>query len=153
MKNTLLNNSELRRVTSNINTSLGIKIVEKEEELINWTKIVSTVFHIKVDGELLDYLRSQSEVKFYIGTLNDKHVSALLLYLIPEIAGLHAVSTLPDYRNKNFALTMSNRALLDARDLGYKYGVLQASTMGQYVYKKLGFKKYCDVITYVLNEE
>jgi GNAT superfamily N-acetyltransferase len=144
--------SKLKYVSS-INTSLEVKLVENEEELINWSKLVSTVFHIEVDDELLAYLLSQSNVKFYIGTYNEKCVSALLLYLIPEIAGLHAVSTLPDYRNKNFALTMSNRALLDARDLGYKYGVLQASSMGQHVYNKLGFKKYCDVITYALNEE
>ena len=48
---------------------------------------------------------------------------------------------------------MSNKALLDARDLGYKYGVLQASSMGQFVYKKLGFEKYCDIITYSLSGE
>ena len=111
------------------------------------------VFHIKVDYELLEYLRFQSEVTFYLGIYNEKYVSALLLYLIPGVAGLHAVSTLPDYRNQDFALTMSNRALLDARDLGYKYGVLQASSMGQSVYKKLGFKKYCAIITYSLSGE
>ncbi len=141
------------KITPSINTALEVRIVENEEELSNWANLVSTVFHIKVDNELLGYLHSQSEVKFYIGTFNEKCVSALLLYLIPEIAGLHAVSTLPDYRNNNFALTMSDRALLDARILGYKYGVLQASSMGQYVYKKLGFKKYCDVITYSLSGE
>ena len=144
--------SKLNNLPS-INTSLAIKKVESEEELNEWSKIVSVVFHIKVDHDLLEYLRVQGEVSFYVGIFNEKYVSALLLYLIPGIAGLHAVSTLPDFRNKNFALTMSNRALLDARDLGYKYGVLQASSMGQFVYKKLGFKKYCDIITYSLSGE
>ena len=140
------------KLLPNLNSILDVKKVEKEEELKMWSEIVSTVFHIKVDYELLEHLRVQSEVAFYIGILKKKCVSALLLYLIPGIAGLHAVSTLPNYRSNNFALTMSSRALLDARDLGYKYGVLQASSMGQFVYKKLGFKKYCDVITYALNE-
>ena len=140
-------------ILTSINTALDVKKVENEEELSNWSKIVSMVFHIKVDHELLEYLRFQDDVRFYLGIYNEKYVSALLLYLIPEVAGLHAVSTLPDYRNKNFALTMSNRALLDARDLGYKYGVLQASSMGQSIYKKLGFKKYCDIITYSLSGE
>ena len=147
-----LNLSKLK-ISPSINNALKVKIVENEEELSNWSDLVSTVFHIKVDDELLGYLQSQSEVKFYIGIYNEKYVSALLQYLIPQIAGLHAVSTLPDYRNNNLALTMSNRALLDARDLGCKYGVLQASSMGQYVYEKLGFKKYCDVITYSLTSE
>ncbi|NVM19650.1 MAG: hypothetical protein HWN80_18255 [Candidatus Lokiarchaeota archaeon] len=139
--------------SANINTALNIKKVENEEDLSNWSNIVSAVFHIKVDDELLEFLRSQSDVKFYIGRYYEQYVSALLLHLIPEVAGLHAVSTLPDYRNQNFALTLSHRALLDAHDLGYKYGVLQASSMGQFVYKKLGFRKYCDIITYSLSGE
>ena len=144
--------SKLNNMPS-INTALVIKKVENEEELNQWSKIVSIVFHIKVDNELLEFLRVQREVSFYVGIFNEKYVSALLLHLIPGNAGLHAVSTLPEYRNKNFALTMSNRALMDARDLGYKYGVLQASSMGQFVYKKLGFKKFCDIITYSLSGE
>ena len=141
------------KVSTNTNANLNVKKVENEEELRNWSEIVSAVFHIKVDYELLDCLRVQSEVAFYLGTYNEKYVSALLLYLIPGVAGLHAVSTLSDYRNKGFALAMSNKALLDARNLGYKYGVLQASSMGQFVYKKLGFEKYYDIITYSLSGE
>ena len=147
-----LNLSKLK-LSTKVNTNLIVKKVKNEEELRNWSKIVSEVFHIKVDNDLLEYLRVQSEVAFYIGFYNNICVSALLLYLIPEVAGLHAVSTLPDYRNNNFALTMSNKALLDARTLGYEYGVLQASSMGQFVYKKLGFEKYCDIITYSLSGE
>jgi len=138
---------------TNISDALDVIVVENEEDLSNWEKIVSSVFHIKVDNELLVYLSTQSNVRFYLGVYNKRYVSALLLYLIPEVAGLHAVSTLPDFRNQNFAFTMSNRALIDARDMGYKFGVLQASSLGEFVYTKLGFKKYCDIITYALNEE
>ena len=147
-----INLSELK-VLRNLATALDIKKVENKEELNFWSKIVSNVFHIKVDYELLEDLKNHAEVQFYLGIYDKKYVSALLLYLIPVVAGLHAVSTLPDYRNNNFALTMSNKAVLDACDLGYKYGVLQASSMGQFVYKKLGFKKYCDIVTYSLSDE
>jgi hypothetical protein len=140
-------------VYKNINTGLNVIRVEDREELSEWSKVVSTVFHIKVDTELLEYLLTQREVRFYLGIYNGTTVSALLLYLIPEVAGLHAVSTISEHRKQNFAVTMSNKALLDARDQGYKYGVLQASSMGQFVYQKLGFEKYCDIITYALNEE
>ncbi|MFX0075464.1 MAG: GNAT family N-acetyltransferase [Candidatus Hermodarchaeota archaeon] len=139
--------------SAKINITLDVERVEDREELSKWSNVVSTVFHIKIDDDLLEYLHAQSEAKFYIGIYNKRAVSALLLYLIPKVAGLHAVSTLPEYRKQNFAVTMSNRALVDAREMGFKYGVLQASSMGQFVYKKLGFKKYCDIITYALNEE
>lgn len=135
------------------NSSLEIKTVGTNKELEGWATVVANVFHIKIDFELLEYLLSQKEVRFYIGIFNGKILSALLLYLIPGAAGLHAVSTLPEYRKKDFAFSMSRRALQDAHNLGYNLGVLQASAMGQHVYKKLGFQKYCDVITYALSEE
>lgn len=141
------------KLSPNINSSLIVKKIEYKEELDDWSQVVSSVFHITVDKELLEYLLPQNEVKFYIGIHKKVCVSALLLYLIPRVAGLHAVSTLPNFRNQNFAFTLSEKALRDARDMGYKFGVLQASSMGQFVYKKLGFKKHCDIFTYALNEE
>jgi len=135
-----------------INNALIVKKAENIGDLNQWSEVVANVFHIKLDQELLAHLQVQSEVRFYIGLYQNTCVSALLLYLIPGVAGLHAVSTLPEFRNNNFALTMSNRALKDAQDLGFKYGVLQASSMGQFVYKKLGFRKFCDIFTYALNE-
>lgn len=134
-------------------SSLEIKIVDTNKELEGWASVVANVFHIKIDYELLEYLLSQKEVRFYIGIFEGKIISALLLHLIPGAAGLHAVSTLLEYRKKDFALNMSRRALQDAHYLGYNLGVLQASAMGQHVYKKLGFQKYCDIITYALSEE
>lgn len=134
-------------------SSLEIKAVDNNKELESWATVVAEVFHINIDYELLDYLLSQKEVRFYIGIFKRKIISALLLYLIPGAAGLHAVSTLQEYRRKDFAFRMSRRALQDAHNLGYNLGVLQASAMGQHVYKKLGFQKYCEIITYALSEE
>ena len=33
----------------------------------------------------------------------------------------------------------------DAKDLGCKYSVLQASDMGRSVYNSIGFKEYCKI--------
>ena len=71
-----------------------------------------------------------------------------MLYISSGVAGLHAVSTLSEYRNKGFGLTISGIALLDALQMGYKVGVLQASSLGERIYRKLGFEKYCDIISY-----
>ncbi|MFW9824068.1 MAG: GNAT family N-acetyltransferase, partial [Candidatus Thorarchaeota archaeon] len=73
-----------------------------------------------------------------------------MLYLSSGVAGLHAVSTLIQFRGRGFGLYISAKALLDAYEIGYRVGVLQASSMGQRVYRKLGFEKYCDINTYAL---
>ena len=129
-----------------------VKIVDNEEALKQWGKTVSLVFNLKIDFELLNYLLSKEEPRFYTGISDGKVVSTLMLYLSSGVAGVHAVTTLPEFRSRGFALAISRTALIDAYELGYRVGVLKASKMGERVYRKLGFEKYCDVISYALNE-
>jgi hypothetical protein len=43
------------------------------------------------------------------------------------------------------------RALLDAREMGFRIGTLRASDMGQLVYERLGFEKFCMIPQYGWN--
>ena len=131
---------------------LEVKTVINDRMLKQWRSTVSSVFKIQIDLELLKYLLFEKESKFYLGFYNGEPVSTLLLYLSSGVAGLHAVSTLPEYRNNGFGLAISGLALKEAYKLGFKIGVLQASELGERVYRKLGFKKHCDIFTYELQE-
>ena len=130
---------------------LIIERVDNEEKLTQWSEVVSKVFNLKVDFDLLKFLYSQEEVIFYLGKYEGSPVSTLMLYLSSGVAGLHAVSTLNEYRNKGFGLAISKAALIDAYKTGYYIGVLQASSMGERIYRKLGFQKFCDISSYALN--
>lgn len=143
-----LKNIEDRKIEK---SNLKVKRVENEELLKSWANVVGDVFGIKVDFDMLKFLLLQEEVYFYLGKFEGKPVSTLMLYISSGVAGLHAVSTLPEYRNKGFGLTVSRAALIDAFEMGYRVGVLQASSLGEKIYKKLGFQKYCDIISYALN--
>jgi predicted acetyltransferase len=76
-----------------------------------------------------------------------------MLYLSSEMAGLLAVSTLKEYRSRGFGLAIRRKALIDTFKIGSKVGVLQASTLSERVYRKMGFQKYYDIISYVLDIE
>ncbi|MFX0106286.1 MAG: GNAT family N-acetyltransferase [Candidatus Hodarchaeota archaeon] len=142
-----LKNIKERKIEKN---HLIVEKLDNEESLKQWSEVVSQVFGLKVDLDLLKFLFLQNEVCFYLGKFEGKPVSTLMLYLSSGVGGLHAVSTLPEYRNKGFGLTISRAALIDAFEMGYRVGVLQASSLGERVYRKLGFKKYCDIISYTL---
>ena len=118
------------------NIDLIIETVDNEETLRLWCEVVSSVFGIKVDFELLKFLFLRKEPHFYLGEFEGKSVSALMLYLSSGVAGLHAVSTLPQYRGRGFGLSISRKALIDALKMGYHVGVLQASSLGEIIYKK-----------------
>lgn len=144
---------ELEDIANHVVTKngLNIEIIEDKKHLKQWIDVVSTVFNLKVDYELLEYLILEPEARFYIGNFEGKPVTSLMLYLSSGVAGFHAVSTLKEYRGRGFGLAISMRALLDGYKMGYRVGVLQASALGEKVYRKLGFKKFCDIISYELD--
>ncbi|MFX0029609.1 MAG: GNAT family N-acetyltransferase [Candidatus Hermodarchaeota archaeon] len=140
---------DLKNIAINEN-ELNIKKIDDKNDLKQWIKVVSSTFGIKIDPALIESLFLEREAGFFLGIFKGKPISALMLYLSSGVAGLHAVSTLLEYRNKGFGLAISKTALIYAFKLGFRVGVLQASSMGERVYRKLGFKKYCDIISYEL---
>ena len=141
---------DLRKLRNQIkdDNELQVDIIKDKNSLKQWINVASNAFGIKIDPELIESLLLESEVKFFIGKFKGKPVASLMLYLSSGVAGLHAVSTLSEYRNKGFGLTISRTALINAFEMGYRVGVLQASSLGERMYRKLGFKKYCDIISY-----
>jgi hypothetical protein len=134
-----------------IENGIKIEIADNKNHLKQWIDFVSTVFNLKIDFKLLEYLFLEPEARFYIGYYERKPVTSLMLYLSSGVAGLHAVSTLNDYRGRGFGLAISMRALLDAFKMKYRVGVLQASALGEKVYRKIGFIKFCDINSYELD--
>jgi GNAT superfamily N-acetyltransferase len=84
----------------------------------------------------------------YTGWLNDKPVATSLLFLSAGVAGIHAVSTIPEARRTGVGAWMTLHALLQGRDRDYRIGVLEASEMGAGVYQSLGFKEVCRISSY-----
>jgi len=48
------------------------------------------------------------------------------------------------------ALVTALRPLLEAREMGYRVGVLQSSEMGFGIYKRLGFRHLCQIESFHL---
>ncbi|MFX0058148.1 MAG: GNAT family N-acetyltransferase [Candidatus Hodarchaeota archaeon] len=136
-----------------ISNELKVNVINNIEGLKLWVNVVSSSFNIKIDLNFLRLLLDDENTRFYLGFCNRNSVSALILYLSAGVAGLHAVSTLKEYRGKGYGYNISRTALIDAYKSGYKIGVLQASNLGEIIYRKLGFKKYCDIYSYELKDE
>ena len=87
----------------------------------------------------------------YVGYLNGKPVSNSLLLMTSGVAGLFAVSTIQDARRRGIGTLISLAPLKEARESGYKVGVVHSSQMGYGVYRKLGFQDYCKIGMYQLS--
>jgi GNAT superfamily N-acetyltransferase len=85
----------------------------------------------------------------YIGFLNGTPVATSALVLDSSVAGIYAVATLPEVRRKGIGRIMTVAPLLKAREMGYRVGILQASSMGYPIYQKIGFKEVCKFRLYL----
>ena len=96
---------------------------------------------VRVEATLSDpQYRAQQR---YLGFFQDRPIATAALVLDSGVAGIYAVATLPTARRKGIGRMMTLLALLEARQQGYRVGVLQASAMGYPLYKQMGFREVC----------
>lgn len=88
-------------------------------------------------------------IHHYIGYLDDVPVASSSMVLDAGVAGIYAVATVPEARRKGIGAAMTRMPLLEAKEMGYHVGVLQASAMGLPVYERLGFQEVFRFRTYL----
>jgi len=144
---------DLRRVKENEPcncTDLIIRMIDNEKMLRKAADIASiTLFEGgDIAASLNKNLLMERNVKFYLGFVDGKAVASSILYFSNGIAGLYNVGVMEKYRNRGIGTAMTKATINDAKKAGYCIGVLDASNLGESVYRKIGFKEYCRIKYY-----
>ncbi len=134
----------------------GLEIIEakKDGDIKAWCHITCVAFGAPTDAEpvfvelIKRYQKTKFPMKFYLGLLDGKPASTSGYFLGEGVVGIYFVATLPEFRQRGAAFAVTQKALKDGRALGYRVGILQASKMGEPVYKRMGFKEVCRVSSY-----
>jgi len=134
----------------------GFSIVEVKDNktLKTWCQVAGTSFGVPepVIPSIAAWCTREAKLdqpfKFYLGMLDGKPVATSNYYLGEGVCGLYFVGTLPEARNKGIGFSITQKPLLEAKKMGYRAGILQASQMGKPVYLKLGFKEYSKIGSY-----
>ncbi|MGF7056835.1 GNAT family N-acetyltransferase [Brassicibacter mesophilus] len=128
--------------------------MKDEQSLLHWADVVCIgLFNVKKTQMRTFYdtirnLNFNNKFKFYLGTYKGKPVASSLLFLSNGVAGIYHVATLPEYRSKGIGKQITLAPLYYAKATGYKISTLQATSLGEVIYKKIGFKQYCTLGRY-----
>ena len=134
----------------------GLKIVPVEGETLlrKWIHIASIGFGISQDVENIWHEFFADAVcdrpfRTYLALLNGEPVATSQLFTSAGVAGIYNVTCLPAARGQGIGAAITLAPLLDARSMGYRVGILQASSMGRRVYQRLGFQDFGKLSLYL----
>ncbi len=84
--------------------------------------------------------RPNSEFAYFIGAVDGRAVCVSCVYLDAGIAGIYSVATLADARRRGYGAEVTMAGLRYAAQHGYRVGALEASALGEPVYRRMGFR-------------
>lgn len=147
---------DLMSVPESLPSPAGLQIVEVKpgETLRQWIHVASTGFKVPEEFENVWYdffVDAVFDLPFwtYLATLNGKPVATSQLFLSAGVAGIYSVTCIPEVRGRGIGAAITQVPLLDARAMGYRVGILQASELGYRVYRRLGFQDYGKLSVYL----
>ena len=147
---------DLSLLPDGLPTHPGLRIVavDGEHVLKQWIHVASIGFRVdeRFEKVWFDFFADaifDTRFQTYLALLDGKPVGTSQLFLSEGVAGIYNVSCVPDARGQGIGSAATLAPLLEARQLGYGIGILQASKEGYNAYRRLGFQDYGKLSVYL----
>jgi GNAT superfamily N-acetyltransferase len=133
-----------------------LKIIQVVDEctLRQWIQVACIGFRIdekfeKVWHDFFVDAIFNPQFRTYLALLDGKPVGTSQLFLSEGVAGIYNVTCIPEARGRGIGSAVTLAPLREARRMGYRVGVLQASKQGYSVYRRLGFQEFGKLSVYL----
>lgn len=125
---------------------LAIETVATNEQLRTYNDTMTAGFGGEwANGAILDSraLLDVPGLVHYIGWVGGEPAGTAMRLSAHGIAGVFNVSTVPAFRRRGIGEALTWRAALDGRVDGCLASALQASEMGEPIYRRMGYREIC----------
>lgn len=123
--------------------------VKTQVDAARFAMVASTSFGYWVAPTMIGSLVGQSSVVMLLGLVDGSEACCGLAFFDSSgHAGLHMIGTLPEYRGRGLARTITQRLMAECQEREAYLCVLHASPAGAPVYERLGFQSYGKIVTY-----
>lgn len=147
---------DLALLADGLPTHPGLRIVavDREHGLRQWIHVASIGFRVDESFEKVwfDFFADaifDRRFQTYLALLDGTPVATSQLFLSEGVAGIYNVSCVPEVRGQGIGSAITLAPLLEARQRGYRIGILQASKQGYNAYRRLGFQDYGKLSVYL----
>ena len=123
------------------NLRLRIELIENENQLKEWTKIVGVALTGDgIDENIFYRMSKQDNAFFYLAYIDDVPVATSLIIQKEDEVGVYLIATLEQFRKKGIGKFITAYSLWKAKEAGARLAHLQATELGKAVYQSIGFE-------------
>ncbi len=91
---------------------------------------------------------ADTPLRHFIARLDGEPVGTSTVYFGAGVAGIYFVMAVPSVRRRGIGAAVTLAALRAAHAQGHRIGVLSSSPAGHSMYRRLGFRDYCEIGIY-----
>ena len=137
---------------NNYKPVIEIVTVGNQNQLNDWYHIVREELYSnkKLEKEIFYRFHEENNTKLFIGYAENKPVTTSMSFVVNNVAGLYMIATKREYRKLGFGKAITHHAMKDSKQSGANICILQSTIDGYPIYKKIGFKEYCEFSIYWL---
>ena len=143
------------RIQGLVDRHITIRMVDDSVSLAVWCRIAAQGFGMPLQAAetLLKWFstskRLNQPLRFFLAYRDDHPVATSALFTDAGVAGIYFVATVGEARRKGIGTAVTLAALADAKSMGFRIAILQASQMGIGIYRNLGFFEHGEMGSYV----
>ncbi len=117
--------------------------------IAEWGEVSARAFNKPSEQPAFDAMVRRDDCYFYGYEEDGRLIGTTLLYTADGNAGIHEVGVLPECRRRSVAGRLMRHALTQAKRDGAKISTLQASALGEPLYRALGFRAVSRLDTWI----